>query len=73
MAKHKQPDRAQSNEREKGKMMIAYVITERGEKKYWNRIGVAFENRDGSYNIRLDALPVSGQLHIREPSESEGE
>jgi hypothetical protein len=43
-----------------------YVITERGEKSFWTKIGVAFENRDHSINIQLDALPVSGRLQIRE-------
>jgi hypothetical protein len=48
------------------KMKVAYVITERGDKTFWNRIGVAFTNRDGSINVKLDALPISGQLQIRD-------
>lgn len=43
-----------------------------GEKKSaWNRIGVAFENRDGSMSVLLDSLPVDGKLQIRayEPRE----
>ena len=48
------------------KMMIAYTIVERGQKRFWLRIGVAFENRDGSYNVKLDAVPVNGQLQLRE-------
>jgi hypothetical protein len=48
------------------KMKVAYVITERGEKTFWNRVGVAFTNRDGSINVKLDALPLSGQLQIRD-------
>lgn len=51
---------------DQAKMKVAYVITERGDKSYWQRIGVAFTNRDGSINVRLDALPMSGQLHIRD-------
>jgi len=44
-----------------------YTIVERGpEKKYWVRIGTAFTNRDQSLNVRLDASPVNGQLHIRD-------
>lgn len=50
----------------KGKMMIAYSIAERAGKKFWLRIGVAFENRDGSYNVKLDAVPVNGSLQLRE-------
>lgn len=51
---------------EQAKMKVAYVITERGDKSYWNRVGVAFTNRDGSLSVKLDALPMSGQLHIRD-------
>ena len=48
------------------KMKIVYVITERNDKKYWNRVGVAFVNGDGSINVRLEALPVSGEMQIRD-------
>lgn len=47
-------------------MKIAYVITERNGKKYWNRCGVAFVNSDGSINVKLEALPVSGELQLRD-------
>lgn len=36
-----------------------------GRERRWVRIGVAFENRDGSLNVLLDALPLTGRLHIR--------
>ncbi len=48
------------------KMKIAYVITERNGKSYWTRIGVAFVNSDGSLNVRLEAMPVTGELQIRD-------
>jgi hypothetical protein len=48
------------------KMKIVYVISERSNKSYWNRIGVAFVNSDGSINVKLDAVPVSGELQIRD-------
>lgn len=48
------------------KMKIVYSISERGGKNYWNRIGVAFLNSDGSLNVKLEALPVNGELHIRD-------
>lgn len=43
-----------------------YTIVERGGRRLWLRIGTAFINRDQSLNVRLDAVPVNGQLHIRE-------
>lgn len=44
----------------------AFVITGEGENKFWNKIGVAFVNSDGSINVKLAALPVSGELHLRD-------
>ena len=44
------------------KMKQIVAAVERGEgeskKSYWSRIGVAFENRDGSFNLRFDYLPA---------------
>ena len=44
----------------------AYNVVEKGGKRYWNRVGSAFHNRDGSMNIYLDALPRDGKIQIRE-------
>jgi hypothetical protein len=42
------------------KQLVAAI--ERGEgddkKTFWTRIGVAFENRDGSWNLKFDFLPA---------------
>ena len=48
------------------KMKIVYVITERNGSKYWNRVGAAFVNSDGSINVKLDAIPVNGELQLRD-------
>lgn len=52
-----------------------FTVCPRGEgkKDFWLRIGTAFENRDGSWSIVLDALPTSGKLIVREPREREEE
>jgi len=34
--------------------------------KPWMRVGIAFINKDSSMNVILDAIPMSGKLHIRE-------
>jgi len=51
--------------------LVVYTIIEKPgiEKGYWARIGNAWVNRDQSINIQLDALPVNGKLHVREPKE----
>ena len=51
-----------------------YTITTSGsgkeDKTFWNRIGSAFVNKDGSLNVVLNALPVDGRLHIRDAKPS---
>ena len=36
-------------------------------KTYWTKVGVAFENRDGSWSVELAAVPVNGRLQMRDP------
>lgn len=52
---------------------VVYTVVERNNRNLWLRIGTAFVNRDGSLNVRLDALPVNGTLHVRdsEPKDAE--
>jgi len=47
-------------------LKVVYTITERGERSYWHRIGVGYVNRDGSLNIKLDAVPVNETMHVRD-------
>ncbi len=57
----------------KGKVKVLYTIVDRpGGKSWWTRIGAGFVNRDGSINIKLDAIPMSGDLQLRdwEPREN---
>lgn len=48
------------------KLKVVYAITERGEKSYWTKIGVAYTNRDNSITIKLDAVPVGGTMQVRD-------
>ncbi|MBP6608786.1 MAG: hypothetical protein KA258_04320 [Deltaproteobacteria bacterium] len=53
---------------ERAAWKAVYCVAERGKgRRIWLRVGTAFPNRDGSLTIRLDALPLSGQLQVREP------
>lgn len=49
-----------------------WMVEDRGEgdnaKSFWTRVGVAFENRDGSYSLIFAAFPVSGRVQMRDPS-----
>lgn len=53
-------------------MKICYSISQSGDRSFWTRIGVAFVNRDGSLNVKLNCLPVNGEMTIRdyEPNRS---
>lgn len=51
----------------KNKLMVYSIIEREGlDRAFWASVGRAFKNRDGSYNIHLDALPTNGKLHMRE-------
>jgi hypothetical protein len=42
----------------------------RGDKppaSFWTKVGVAFENRDGSWSLEMAAMPVNGRLQMRDP------
>jgi hypothetical protein len=51
------------------KMRTIYTITRWGEndkQARWTRVGVGFVNKDGSITIKLDGLPVNGELMVRD-------
>lgn len=43
------------------------IIERRGGNNFWHRVGSAWTNKDGSINVRLNSLPLDGELQIREP------
>ena len=47
---------------------IVYAVTknEKSGKSFWTKIGTGNINRDGSMNLYLDAVPVNGQLQVRD-------
>ncbi len=52
-----------------GKKLAVYAINEKDGDRgaWWQKIGMAFTNRDGSIAIYLDALPIgTNKLQIRE-------
>ena len=55
----------------KHKAVYVIVENERLEKPLFRRIGTAFVNKDQSLNVILEALPIEGRLHIREPKAPE--
>ena len=53
-------------------MKDVYVIIENKDgRDIWQKVGTAFDNRDGSINVYLNCLPTSGKLHIREHNQQD--
>jgi hypothetical protein len=48
------------------KVKLVYVINERNSRNFWTKVGVAFVNSDGSLNVKLEAIPVTGEMQIRD-------
>ena len=48
-------------------------VVKRGERSYWTRIGAAFENSDGSWNLVFDYFPSAATttVQMREPKAKE--
>jgi len=46
-----------------------FGVVGRGDQNFWTRIGVAFENSEGSLNLVLNFIPTDPEttIQIREP------
>lgn len=64
------PEKSQSKN---GPSHLAYDVKDIGEEKSaWNRVGAAWQHRDGKgFDIALDALPLSGRVTLREQRKEE--
>lgn len=52
----------------------AYVVSERkgSDKASWREIGAAWPHDDGKgFSIKLDALPLGGEIVLREPADKD--
>lgn len=57
----------------KNRKDVYTIIKREGKDNFWLKIGVAFVNEDGSLNIILNALPLNGELHVRDPKPQDQE
>ena len=48
----------------------AFVVTGTKDKPFYTKIGAAWENKLGGYGLRLDALPVNGEIVLFPPKEN---
>jgi hypothetical protein len=62
-----------TNETTNQPALIAYSVRENGEKSFFTRIGAAWPNKTGGYGIKLDALPVNGEIVLFPPKEDDNQ
>ncbi len=49
--------------------LIAYTVTGTGENAFFHRIGAAWANSKGGFQIKLAANPVNGEIVLLPPKE----
>jgi len=68
---------SEANGSEGGQRLAVYAVGDFTDKtgaqrSRWTRIGVAFQNRDGSITLRLHAFPIgTDKLQVREARDEE--
>ncbi|MDJ1007367.1 MAG: hypothetical protein QNJ13_06025 [Paracoccaceae bacterium] len=49
---------------------LAWHVTQKGEKAFWNKVGAAWVHKDGKgYTLQLETCPINGRIVLREPLE----
>ena len=47
---------------------LAWHVTNRGAKSFWNKVGAAWKHKDGhGYTIQLEVVPINGRIVLRTP------
>ena len=49
--------------------LIVHTVTGTNENPFWTRIGAAWKNSKGCFSIKLNALPINGELVLLPPRE----
>ncbi len=53
---------------------LAWHVSQRGEKSYWNKVGAAWMHKDKcGYTIQLEVVPINGRIVLRQPIEDSAE
>jgi len=54
--------------RDRRPSLIAWQVRDgKDDESYWDRVGVAWQNRDGGYTVQLHSIPLSGRVVLRKP------
>lgn len=54
--------------------LIAWHVTQKGKKSYWNKIGASWTHKDGKgMTLQLETVPINGRIVLRTPMEGNAE
>lgn len=49
---------------------LAWHVTQKGEKSFWNKLGAAWAHKDGKgVTLQLETCPINGRIVLRLPLE----
>ncbi len=49
---------------------LAWHVTQKGEKSFWNKVGAAWAHKDGKgYTLQMETCPINGRIVLRLPLE----
>ena len=51
--------------------LYAFVVTGSEHNPFFRKVGAAWKNAKGGFGVRLDALPLDGQIVLLPPQERE--
>ncbi|HHK74361.1 MAG TPA: hypothetical protein ENJ57_04250 [Rhizobiales bacterium] len=53
---------------------LAWHVTQKGEKSFWNKVGAAWAHKDGKgYTLQMETYPINGRIVLRLPLEDTAE
>lgn len=49
---------------------IAWHVTQKGEKSFWNKCGACWRHKDQKgLTLQLEVVPINGRIVLRQPNE----
>jgi len=59
-----------ANQQPNAPEFLAWHVTDKGEKSFWNKVGAAWRHKDGKgYTLQLEVVPINGRIVLRQPLE----
>lgn len=48
--------------------LIAWHVTQKGNKSYWNKVGASWHHKDAKgMTLQLEVVPINGRIVLRQP------